>query len=88
MERSSEYLSCLTFQDDLIRSVNSESVAPDRIGVFKSMPPVANKQVTSFPSVLRRALEHWEQKGFVTEEMSPISPEASEYSYLSATSSG
>ena len=88
MERSSEYLSCLTFQDDFIRSVNSESVAPDRMGVFKSMPPVANKQVTSFPSVLRRALEHWEQKGYVTEEMSPISPEPSEYSYLSATSSG
>ena len=51
-----------------------------------SWPPEANRQVTNLPSAERRALTQSPQKGEVTDEIKPISPEPSECTHLTATS--
>ncbi len=51
-----------------------------------SWPPEANKQVTNLPSAERRALTQSPQKGDVTDEINPISPEPSVCAHLTATS--
>ena len=69
----SEYLSSLRFHTFVISADISLSLAPDLNKFLKSFPPDANKHVINLPSVESLALLQAPQKGFVTDEMIPIS---------------
>ena len=58
----------------------SRSEAPALSERLRSSPLVANRQVTRWPSGVRRALVQSAQKGWLTDAIIPISPLPSTYS--------
>jgi hypothetical protein len=75
---SSEYLSFLFFQMAPMTPKISSSVDPFLISVFKSCPFWEKRQVTNFPSAVSLARVQLEQKGSVTDAITPMSPLPSE----------